>query len=122
MARFRSRHGHGPGKELRRARHLFQRAQQAFGHVGGVGPLHHHVDGRRAQDAVILGLEGLRRDGGQVGAVAAELDARGRITVKAAAGLAHAVQSLVVELGLQAAVERLFFNAHGSGSKAPSTR
>ena len=100
-------------KTLGRAMHLFQLLQQQVGHPAAVRPLHHHIDGRRGEDAVILRLEGGRGDVGQVGPVAPQLDTGGGIAVEAAAGLTHAIQALVVEFGLQAAVQGLLFNADG---------
>ena len=102
------------GRHRRRgAAHPRQLLQQAVCHPVRVGALHHHVDGGRRQDTVVLGLDALRGDGVHLVQVAVQLDARRAVAVKAAAGLPHAVQALVVELGLQTAAQRLLLDGDG---------
>lgn len=103
MAQRRGGHGDGCGKRVRVAADAVELFQQHIGHAGLIDALHHHVDVRGGEDAVILGLEALRRHIDELAGVAAQLDARGGVAVEFAAGLPHAVETLRVELGLKAA-------------------
>ena len=109
---FNNGHGQRHGKALGAAGSASQLLQQQLFHQGGIRPLHHHINGCQRKDAVILGFQSLGRYVGQVTFVAAQLNACRGIAVKFAAGLAHTVQALIVELGIQAAGQGFFFNAH----------
>ena len=108
-------HGDGRGKRARVTADAVELFQQHIGHAGLIDALHHHVDVRGGEDAVILGLEALRRHIDELAGVAAQLDARGGVAVEFAAGLPHAVETLRVELGLKAAGLGLGLDAHGLG-------
>ncbi len=73
------------------------------------------------EDAVILGFEVCGVTLGKVTGVAAQLDARGGVAVEFAAGLAHAVEALSVELGIKATGQGSVSMRTASGSNAPST-
>ena len=115
MAQRRGGHGDGRGKRARVTADAVELFQQHIGHAGLIDALHHHVDVRGGEDAVILGLEALRRHIDKLAGVAAQLDARGGVAVEFAAGLPHAVETLRVELGLKAAGLGLGLDAHGLG-------
>ena len=115
MAQRGAGHGHRQRKGLRIAADALQLAQQQVGHAGFVHALHHHVNGRSGEDAVILGFQAGGGDVYQLAGITAQLDARRGITEEFAAGLAHAVEALGVELCFQAAGLGLGLNAHGLG-------
>ena len=94
MAQRRGGHGDGRSEGVRVTADAIQLFQQHIGHAVLVHALHHHVNVRGGKDAVILGLEALRRDVDQLAGVAAQLDARSGVAVELAAGLPHAVEPL----------------------------
>lgn len=85
MAQRGAGHGHRQRKGLRVAADALQLAQQQVGHAGFVHALHHHIDGRCGEDAVILGFQAGGGDVDQLAGVTAQLDARRGITEEFAA-------------------------------------